>query len=556
MHTITFLIASSVCAALGRRLQITQGPHPGELLNSFVEDGAALASAGNLTRELESALASTANEEFEASSPLQKLATLLARTSDPAAGWQLAGPSGNAITRPNIGSSTAGRRSPPHLMQHTNIGSGTIPFSSITGMEEVPLETVAQTGDTSKVPSWGRALTQGVAAICTAAVVLLAAPLMASAENELAGLAHEKSMSQIVNPSCFAQSCKTEVEACADNLDCLKGLTCSAKCLGDTQCTLGCFAKYGNKVLDKVLQCTIEDNSCINIATVARGMDSPQDAPRPPVPAIKASPAVMSGRWYKVMGFNPNYDCMECQQNTFASGANAARMADVSAMDIGPSTAAVEVEYTMPRERMGEAPTTFKARLVEKLEFDDKVPGSTRTAHTEGRMFGLTFWENWYLIGKNQGQEPEFRFVFYNGKTLQNRYEGAFVYARTPELPQKAMPSIYRIARQAGFEPTRACAIDNACFAKQPEFTAARKPLFTPVAQAAEAPAPQQAAGGWLDTLPESLREPAKVWRDVAELIEDPSPAGKKLQSRQRLMTEVREYDANGYRVPSSVYQR
>ena len=64
-------------------------------------------------------------------------------------------------------------------------------------------------------------------------------------------------------------------------------------------------------------------------------------------------------------------------------------------------------------------------------------------------MFGLTFWENWYVIGENKATEPQFKFVYYTGKTLQNRYEGAFVYARKPELPRDAMPHIYRLAREA-----------------------------------------------------------------------------------------------------------
>merc|ERR1719261_1387692 len=118
-------------------------------------------------------------------------------------------------------------------------------------------------------------------------------------------------------------------------------------------------------------------------------------------------------------------------------------------MDVGEDTAAVLVEYAMPRDRLGAAPETFHASLTEKLEFDT-APGSVRTAHTEGRMFGLTFWENWYVIGKNKPDEPEFRFIYYTGNTLMNRYNGAFVYARTPELPKKAMPSIYKLAREAG----------------------------------------------------------------------------------------------------------
>ena len=393
----------------------------------------------------------------------------------------------------------------------------------------------------------------------------------ASAENELAALASQKSTAELVKPSCFAESCKSQMEGCAADGDCMKGLLCTAKCMGDAQCAVGCFARYNDNNLEKVLQCTIEDAGCIQIATQEPGADSAFNAPRPPKALVAATPASMSGKWYKVLGFNPNYDCFECQRNSFGQGADAKRMLagkEVS-MDIGEDTAAVLVEYAMPRDRVGAAPETFHASLMEKLEFDT-APGSVRTAHTEGRMFGLTFWENWYVIGQNGPKEPDFRFVHYTGKTLQNRYEGAFVYARKPELPQAAMPSIYKIAREAGLDPTRACCIDNSCFAAPVEESigqpgsyspAAQPPPFTPVASAdviegaSPVVSPVANAAPGAPSIWESLTSPVvTAVRDVAEILEDPRPPAEKLFARQRPMYEVREYDANGYRVPTARY--
>jgi len=392
-------------------------------------------------------------------------------------------------------------------------------------------------------------------AVLTAAS-MLSAGAPAFAENELATLANSKSTAELVKPECFANSCKSQVEACANDGDCMKGLACTAKCMGDAQCTVGCFARYNDANLERVLQCTIEDAGCIAIATQAPGPDSAFDAPVAPHALIKASPASLQGRWYKVLGFNPNYDCFECQRNSFrAADGKPASGAKTVAMDVKASTAAVEVEYAMPRERLGMPTETFHATLNEKLEFDT-VPGSRRTAHTEGKMFGLTFWENWYLIGENKPKEAEFKFVYYTGKTLQNRYEGAFVYARTPELPQNALPSIYKIARESGLDPTRACCIDNSCFNNAPvEAEAPNRPLFTPVAE----------AGTLEDAMTSTPSAPAapaaplggsNVLRDIAELLEDPKPPAEKLFARQRPMYEVREYDANGYRVPTSGYQK
>jgi hypothetical protein len=124
--------------------------------------------------------------------------------------------------------------------------------------------------------------------------------------------------------------------------------------------------------------------------------------------------------------------------------------------------------------RSGGREQTKSFRVEEQLQFDEGTyltsSGTTtkshRTAHTQGRMFGLSFWENWYIIGENLPTEAPFKFVYYTGKTLQNTYSGAFVYSRSPELAPDAMASVYRIAREAGLDPTKFCRIRNACFDK------------------------------------------------------------------------------------------
>jgi len=79
-------------------------------------------------------------------------------------------------------------------------------------------------------------------------------------------------------------------------------------------------------------------------------------------------------------------------------------------------------------------------------------------------MFGLKFWENWYIIGENDPGQQEFKFVYYNGKTRQNTYEGAFVYSRTKELDMNSMKKVYKIASDADMNPDQFCKIRNGCF--------------------------------------------------------------------------------------------
>ncbi len=74
------------------------------------------------------------------------------------------------------------------------------------------------------------------------------------------------------------------------------------------------------------------------------------------------------------------------------------------------------------------------------------------------------FWENWYILGQNEPNEEEFKFVYYNGKTRQNTYDGAFIYSRTRHLSPATMEKVWKIAKDAGMNPEQFCKIQNSCF--------------------------------------------------------------------------------------------
>jgi hypothetical protein len=70
-------------------------------------------------------------------------------------------------------------------------------------------------------------------------------------------------------------------------------------------------------------------------------------------------------------------------------------------------------------------------------------------------------------MGENDPGEPEFKFIYYNGKTRQNNYEGAFVYSRSRALEPESMKKVYSIAKEAGMNPDQFCRIRNGCFGKE-----------------------------------------------------------------------------------------
>ena len=81
----------------------------------------------------------------------------------------------------------------------------------------------------------------------------------------------------------------------------------------------------------------------------------------------------------------------------------------------------------------------------------------------------LEFWENWYVIGENEPGQDEFKFIYYNGKTRQNTYDGAFIYSRSRSLTPASMEKVYQIAKNAGMNPDQFCKINNGCFEGEDE---------------------------------------------------------------------------------------
>jgi len=109
------------------------------------------------------------------------------------------------------------------------------------------------------------------------------------------------------------------------------------------------------------------------------------------------------------------------------------------------------------------------ASAVASAADDDNVPAG-RTMHTEGKMYGLKFDENWFILGESDGKGgvPPFKLVAYKGHTLQGNYDGAFVYAKEPVLPDAARPAVREAASKAGLDFSKFTRIDNSCPAGNP----------------------------------------------------------------------------------------
>jgi VDE lipocalin domain len=326
-----------------------------------------------------------------------------------------------------IGATTHAFAPPQDLQQHSNTAfhhhhpiapPRAAPFTSSRTTTPFVLQAAKNSNDKNS-------MSNKMAQILMAGILsasLLFPTSAALAENELSAKYGGGLDTSLVDQTCLVDQCSVQAKAClADDPSCRKGLTCTAKCLGDNACITGCMARYGNENLDHLLKCTIEDHECIKVAILPGGADEFGQEPRSPAPTIRNFDVnSMQGNWYKVVGYNPNYDCYACQRNSFASSGGSG------------NELSMNVEFSMPhllpdgsppppsgaRETLvsSAAPTSFLSgsqsiglndySTHETMIFDKYIQPQhalfmkgggeqqqvsyARTAHSEGEMFGLS----------------------------------------------------------------------------------------------------------------------------------------------------------------------
>ena len=245
-------------------------------------------------------------------------------------------------------------------------------------------------------------------------------------------------------PQCFFDECGDQSKACFTNPSCLKGITCLGNCRGEQECATQCFARFGSEKLNDWLSCTLEDKGCV---TTGVKQDTSAFYATAPARSSGFRPSDLEGKWYKIRGYNAKYDCFPCQVNTFATA--------------GAPSVKNDIEFRVPKP--GGA-GYWQNALVETM-VDERGPQGKASFTVEGKMYGLTFHEQWYVLGAGEGSAP-FVLVAYKGDTQQGPYEGAFLYAREKDA-YEANPALKAkadaLASKNGLDPAAFCAIDNAC---------------------------------------------------------------------------------------------
>jgi hypothetical protein len=321
--------------------------------------------------------------------------------------------------------------------------------------------------DSSSPKDWRR-VAAGVALGLTIAAssILGSSPVFADSAGKYDGFADYAKDNQMEQSdvACFAQQCGDQTKALFSNPRGIKGVSCLGRCKGEQACATRCFAEFSSDALNDWLSCTIEEHECVKVPK--NSIDNSAENIGYTTAVKNFDPSSLTGSWYKTDGLNPNYDLFDCQSNTFSA-------TNDHELDMG-----IFFRVRRPAESGG---GFWANELTEHMVVDAVAPRGVesanaavdsndlnpagRTMHTSGKMYGLQFSENWYIIGESDGKGsvPAFKLVAYKGHTLQGNYEGAFVYAKESMLPEAAKPAVREAAAKAGLNFDDFTAIDNTC---------------------------------------------------------------------------------------------
>jgi VDE lipocalin domain len=271
---------------------------------------------------------------------------------------------------------------------------------------------------------------------------------------------------------CFVQKCGEQTKALFSNPRGIKGVSCLGRCKGEQSCATRCFAEFGSENLNSWLSCTIEENECVK---VPKNIDNSAENVGYTTALKRFDPKSLADGtpWYKTDGLNPNYDLFDCQTNTFQIADSNGKELDMGIFfrvkrpeesGGGYWENALTEHMVVDAATSSSASTGIEVANAASTEEND-MPAAGRTMHTSGKMYGLQFSENWYILGESDGSNnvPPFKLVAYKGHTLQGNYEGAFVYAKQPILPDACKPAIREAAAKAGLDFDTFTRIDNTC---------------------------------------------------------------------------------------------
>ena len=209
------------------------------------------------------------------------------------------------------------------------------------------------------------------------------------------------------NKTCIMRHCMPAITACLADNTCRTNMQCAGECAPmNSTCTFYCSESYQTHFADDVLSCLYVDYDCLTLPPPDAINNVTCRNPTEIVDTVEDE--LIDGMWYVVRGFNPLYDCYDCQELTFNVNDG-------------------QIDY--------EALFNLIAVNGTEIWLTADMTGEDRSQPGKLMMFGYNSgfpgYQTWYVMHSS----ADTLMIYYCGDVLDDwHFEGLLIMSKTPTL--------------------------------------------------------------------------------------------------------------------------
>ena len=306
-----------------------------------------------------------------------------------------------------------------------------------------------------------------VQTVCASAEVLQMSEAVAELQPQLDTRASvtkcPKWLNWACSAACLASHCSGELLTCMEDTVCRQSLMSVNSCMGSGNRSNPNFPDDcltpDNAKRDAFLFCAIEQHRCMSAGNASIQPHYPKCRENGPDLAGDSAFHMdhLYGKWYKVYSWKLGepVECMSCQSAVMRSTLDSQGHTSEGAIDF--------VSYWDSPDRLGKLWKMNASAVLTHRNFS-----SGPKLFNSGRMFGLTFWENYTVVRDASHEAVDPYVLFYVcGGTLNGNYTTAFAIAREPVLGSSGRMRLSKDVAAIGMNWTNDfCTVNNTCYSK------------------------------------------------------------------------------------------
>ncbi|CAE8629294.1 unnamed protein product [Polarella glacialis] len=248
---------------------------------------------------------------------------------------------------------------------------------------------------------------------------------------------------------CVMSKCGSELAGCLMDSVCRSWVSCTPLCgPANLECQIRCGDVYkptdaSSAKIDEFSECIISKNHCV-----------PQQKLNCAIPAnakayaTRFDSASMKGTWYITRGWNPLFDCFDCQVHTFTFEPTAAKPL------VG------DLKYSVKSDLSCTSNCAYLPREVHQ-SFSQDSGNSGHLENHNNTLEEMHYSDDWYVLA---ARSDTYALIYYCGcNDAACGYSGAVLYMRSPHFKDLAAEDVEAIRKAAAAAHVEGFNLDGMC---------------------------------------------------------------------------------------------